>query len=98
MGAYEWVRNAKSAAHFITREAAEKAAETACLQNGGVHVEPYAYLADSDSSGEPEAVPPPGDAALNNAYNDGWDDALKSVRKAIDERFSSPSSSNGESK
>jgi hypothetical protein len=41
LGAYEWVRNAPKAAHFITREAAEAAADVARQSNGGVAVEEY---------------------------------------------------------
>jgi len=38
LGAYEWVRNAARAAHFITREAAELAATVARESNGDVTV------------------------------------------------------------
>lgn len=40
LGAYEWVRNAKSAAHFSTLEAADAAAKVAQESNGGVEVVP----------------------------------------------------------
>lgn len=41
LGAYEWVRNAAKAAHFITRDAADAAADVARQSNGGVTVEEY---------------------------------------------------------
>ena len=51
LGAYEWVRNPAKAAHFITRETAEAAAEVARKSNGGVTVEPTPCASQEQTSG-----------------------------------------------
>jgi hypothetical protein len=58
LGAYEWVRNAAKAAHFVTREAAEAAADVARQSNGGVTVEEY-FATDARGQRRESATPNP---------------------------------------
>lgn len=66
----------------------------------GVHVKTASgrRVAFEAPTSEPESVSTAGDAALNDAFASGWDDAIQTVRRILDEyttRPAVPSSSGG---